>query len=116
MKVWKCELVSRDQLCVSPWTVARQASLSMGFSREEYWSGLPFPPAGDLLNSGMEPVSCIAGRFCIVSATREANVSNVKETLENIKLLPFSWYFSFNSLLQRQKIKPNLSANWGMFI
>ena len=75
---------------VIPWTVASQTSLSMGFSREEYWSGLPFPPAGDLLNSGMEPVSCIAGRFCIVSATREANVSNVKETLDNIKLLPFS--------------------------
>ena len=39
------------------WTVARQAPLSMGFSRQEYWSGLPFPFPGDLLDSGIEPVS-----------------------------------------------------------
>ena len=39
------------------WTVARQAPLSMEFSRQEYWSGLPFPPPGVLLNPGIEPVS-----------------------------------------------------------
>ena len=37
------------------WTVAHQAPLSMGFTRQEYWSGLPFPPAGDLLNPGIQP-------------------------------------------------------------
>ena len=42
---------------VTPWTVARQASLSMGFSRQEYWSGLPFPSLGDLPNPGIEPES-----------------------------------------------------------
>ena len=36
--------LSRVQLFATPWTVARQASLSMGFPRQEYWSGLPFPP------------------------------------------------------------------------
>ena len=40
-----------------PWTVACQAPLSMGFSRQEYWSGLPCPPPGDLLNPGIEPRS-----------------------------------------------------------
>ena len=39
------------------WTVACQASLSMGFSRQEYWSGLPCPPPGDLPNAGIEPTS-----------------------------------------------------------
>ena len=39
---------------MTPWTVARQASLSMGFSRQEYWSGLPCPPPRDLLNLGIE--------------------------------------------------------------
>ena len=39
------------------WTAAHQAPLSMGFSRQEYWSGLPCPPPGDLSNSGIEPVS-----------------------------------------------------------
>ena len=46
--------------CVSflatPWTVACQAPLSMRFSREEYWRGLPFPTSGDLPNSGIEPI------------------------------------------------------------
>ena len=53
----------------TPWTVARQASLSMGFSRQEYWSGLPFPSPGDLPDPGIKlrslasPAS--AGRFFI---------------------------------------------------
>jgi len=42
---------------VTPWTVACQASLSMGFSRQEYWSGLPCPPPGDLPNPGIKPRS-----------------------------------------------------------
>ena len=40
---------------MTPWTVAHQAPLSMGFSRQEYWSGLPCPPPGDLPNPGIEP-------------------------------------------------------------
>ena len=47
-----------------PWTVVRQAPLSMGFPRREYWGGLPFPSAGHLPNRGMEPMSpAMAGRF-----------------------------------------------------
>ena len=42
---------------MSPWTVAHQAPLSMEFSRQEYWSGWPFPPPGDLPDSGVEPGS-----------------------------------------------------------
>ena len=42
---------------VTPWTVACQAPLSMGFSGQEYWSGLPFPPPWDLPNKGTEPRS-----------------------------------------------------------
>ena len=49
------------------WTVAYQAPLSMGFSRQEYWSGLPFSPPGDLLTPGIQPVSpasvALAGGF-----------------------------------------------------
>ena len=44
-------------LFVIPWPVAHQAPLSMGFSRQEYWSGLPFPPLGDLPDPGIEPMS-----------------------------------------------------------
>ena len=46
---------SRVRLFETPWTVAYQAPLSMGFSRQEYWSGLPFPSPGDLPDPGMEP-------------------------------------------------------------
>ena len=41
----------------TPWTVVHQAPLSMGFPRPEYWSGLPFPPPGELPNPGIEPMS-----------------------------------------------------------
>ena len=46
--------LSRVWICVAPLTVARQAPPSMGFSRQEYWSGLPWPPPGDLPNPGIE--------------------------------------------------------------
>ena len=52
-----CELLSHVQLFGIPWTVACQPPLSMGFSRQEYWSGLPFPPPGDLPDPGIEPES-----------------------------------------------------------
>ena len=47
-----------------PWTVACQAALSIGFSRQEYWSGLPFPSPGDVPDPGIEPMSpALAGEF-----------------------------------------------------
>ena len=49
--------LSRVQLFATPWTVAHEAPLSIGFSRQEYWSGLPFPSPGDLPNPGIEPRS-----------------------------------------------------------
>ena len=48
---------SRVRLFVTPWTVAYQAPLSVGFSRQEYWSGSPFPSPGDLSDPGIEPRS-----------------------------------------------------------
>ena len=53
----KVKLLSRVRLFATPWTVAYQASPSMGFSRQECWSGLPFPSPGDLPNPGIEPRS-----------------------------------------------------------
>ena len=63
----KVKSLSRVQFFVTPWTVAYQAPPSMGFSRQEYWSGLPFPSPGDLSDPGIEsrsPVSlALAGGF-----------------------------------------------------
>ena len=53
----KVKLLSRVRLFATPWTLAHQAPTSMGFSRQEYWSGLPFPSPGDLPDPGIEPRS-----------------------------------------------------------
>ena len=67
---------SHIRLFATLWTIAHQAPLSMGFSRQEYWSGLPCPPPGSLPNPGMEPRSflspALAGRLFTTSATWEA--------------------------------------------
>ena len=67
---------SHVQLFVTLWTVAHQAPLSMGFSRQEYWNGLPFPSPGDLPHPGMEALSLLspasASGFFTTSATWEA--------------------------------------------
>ena len=53
----KVKSLSRVRLFVTPWPVAHQAPPSMAFSRQEYWSGLPFPSPGDLPDAGIEPRS-----------------------------------------------------------
>ena len=67
---------SRVRLFATQWSIARQAPLSMGFSRQEYWSGLPCPPPGDPPDLWMEPMSlrspALAGRFFTSSVTWEA--------------------------------------------
>ena len=64
---------SHARLFLTPWTVACHVSLSIGFSRQEYWSMLPCPPAGDLPDPGVEPVSLVspalAGGFFTISDT-----------------------------------------------
>ena len=58
----------------TPWTVARQAPLSMGFSRQEYWRGLPFPSLGALPDLGIEPLSpALAGRFFTIEPPGNPN-------------------------------------------
>ena len=78
IQLWMCMLscFNRVQLFAAPWTVACQALLSMGFSRQEYWSGMPCPPPGFLPDPGIEPTSftspSLAGGFFITSTTWEA--------------------------------------------
>ena len=70
--------LSHVRLSAAPWTVACQVPLSKGFSRQEYWRGLPFPPPGDLPNSGIE-LECLvfpasADEFFTTSITWEAQI------------------------------------------
>ena len=53
-------LFSRVRLFATPWTVAHQAPLCMGFSRQDYWSGLPFPTPGNHPNPGIKPMSLVS--------------------------------------------------------
>ena len=88
------QLLSHVQLFVTPWTVACQAPLSMGFSRQGYWSRLPFPSPGDLPDLGIKPLSlgspALASRFFTVESA-------------GLPLLVFiyslqSFYYFFNQL------------------
>jgi len=71
-------VLCRVRLFAALWTVTRQSLLTMKFSRQEYWGGLPFPSPLDLPNPGIEPTSLIfpalAGRFFTTSATWEAQI------------------------------------------
>ena len=71
-------LSSHSSLFVTLWTLAHQSPPSMGFPRQEYWSGLSFPSPGNLPNAGIEPVSvsCIAGRFFIAELPGKPHIYN----------------------------------------
>ena len=77
---------SHVQLCATPWTVACQAPLSRGFSRQQYRSGLLCTPPGDLPDPGIEPASpALASGFFTTSATWEALT----------KMLPLRYVYGF---------------------
>ena len=77
-------------LCVTPWTAAHQAPLSMGFSRQEYWSGLPCPPPGDFPHPGIKPMSLInpalAGRFFATHDTWESLCISSHHSLKDMQV------------------------------
>ena len=86
-----CSALSCVQLCANPWTVARQAPPSMGFSRQEYWSGLPFPSPGYLPGPGIKPASlaspALAGGFSGERLIRSFNKSRDMITFSFLKNL-----------------------------
>ena len=86
--LWRtvCAMLSQFShvwLCATPWTAAFQAPLSMGFSRQEYWSGLPFPLPGDLPHPGIEPASPVPPALQVDSL-----LLNHQEALENSVEVP----------------------------
>ena len=66
---------SHIQLFATPWAAAHQAPLSMGFPRQEHWSGLPFPSPGDLPDPGIEPVSpALVDKFLTTESPGKAKI------------------------------------------
>ena len=116
-----CCCFNRVQLFVTLWTVAHQAPLPMGFSRQEYWSRLPCPPPGDLPKPGIKPMSltfpALAVGFFTASATWEAqphfrSIKN-KQCNEMVSLTIFescpSWKYSSCFVC----VKPNIEGKNG---
>ena len=109
---------SHVRLFVTPRTVACQAPLSMGFSRQEYWSRLPCPPPGDLPDTGIKPLSsaspALAGGFFTTSATWRPNpwVGACTPALFPFGLLPADPYstpaFMLDRISQTSNYKPLL--------
>ena len=97
------------RLCATLKKAAHQASLSLGFSRQEHWSGLPFPSAGDLPDPGIKPTSLmsppLAGRFFTTNITQEAPIIpegslNLRERMYHLQAHILS---SFGSLCMEDK-------------
>ena len=84
---------------VTPWTIAHQAPLPMKFSRQEYWSGVPFPTLGNLPDPGIETVSLVppelAGRFFTNCATWEACIYSSLISHINVQTFPLRGNVSY---------------------
>ena len=114
---------SHVQLLVAPWTIAHQAPLSMGFFRQEYWSGLPFPPPGDLPDPGIEPSSLmstvLAGGFFTISTTWKALyiVTNNKRLLNEGQSSEGNWRNYFKGTKRYTDLwpwQPHNAIPWGL--
>ena len=132
MEMCACMLChfSRVWLCATPWTVAHQAPLSMGFSRQEYWSGLPCSPPGDLPDPENEPeflrIAALVGGFCLfvcllplepprkpiawrelpVRDSKTASPAQVPEDDKLCKKMTQSGIYNFFAKLKIEKRKP----------
>ena len=104
---------SRVRLYATLWTVAWQAPLSMGFSRQEYWSGLPCPPQGDLPDPGIEPepmclTSAMADRFLTTSTMWEAPLLTLGKS-PNLCSVAMSVIWSYYGIPLRVWV-------WGLYV
>ena len=103
----KCESLCRVWLFATPWSLAQQAPLSLNFSRQECWSGLPFPSPGDLPNPGLEPRSPALQADSLLSEPQGSPwVSKELCFSENC-----SWCFAFDCSLTPQNINLRIDRN-----
>ena len=91
----KVKSLSRVQLFVTPWTIAYQASPSMRFSRQEYWSGLLFSSPGDFPDPGIKPRCPILQADTLPSEPR----GKFQESFLELELLPFCSFYCFSFLI-----------------
>ena len=99
MSEWVKSL-SRVRLFATPWTVAHQVPPSMGISRQEYWSGLPFPSPGDLRNPGIEPRSPVLQADALTSEPPEKPVNKYRYTSTGMATNKHFFPLFFSSFLK----------------
>ena len=102
--------VSRVRLFATSWTVAYQASPSMGFSRHKYWSGLPFPSPGDLSDPGIEPRSPALEEDTLTSEPPGKIVESVGDVIMNSTISPTTEMLP--PLADRKLTQSNWSHSW----
>ena len=110
-----CALLSRSVMSNSatPWTVACQALLSMGFSRQEYWSGLPFPPPGNLPNPGIKPRSLALQADSLPTEPSGKLIELGRITLQILKHLR---WLTFRDSPGGPAVKTSPSNAWGVHL
>ena len=99
--VSECLVTQSYQTLAAPWIVARQVPLSMGFLRQEYWRGLPFPPPGDLPHPGIKPrvpgISCVS-RQLLYNERPQHSYCNLMKVIGQEQAI--SWVYHFLILIQ----------------
>ena len=104
----KCQSPSRARLSASPWTAAHQAPLSMRFSRQGYWTGLPFPSPGDRPNPGIKPGSpALQADSLLTELQGKPKDTKVKvKSLSHVRLLLTPWTVACQALLSMGFSRP----------
>ena len=99
-------VLSHIWLFATPWTVTQQTPLSMEFSRQEYWSGLPFPTPGNLSDPGMKPISpALAGRFFITAPLAESKGRRNTHCIPSVSCTRAGWFLcAVSSILKRSML------------
>ena len=102
----RCAVLSHSVISDSatPWTVAHQAPLSMGFPRQEYWSGLPFPTQGHLSDPGIEPGSSASRQILNHCTTWEAPNPNPEDCFVYI-IISIKWAYMYSEGLKMNSPK-----------
>ena len=110
LKKVKVKSLSRVLLFATPWTVAYQTPPSMGFSRQQYWSGLPFPSPGDLPNPGIKPGSPTLQAYTLPSEPPGNVKVMICQITQSKNVLPKLKIIRVKTGLQYAKIKPSLKC------
>ena len=106
--LFSCSVMSNS---VTPWTVACQAPLSMGFPRQEYWSGLPFSPPGDLPDPGIKPASpALAGDFFTTQPSGKPQYQLGKCKLRPVRLFATPWTVAYQAPLSMEFSRQEYSS------